>query len=194
MFIFLDKIYNAPWIKYTPSALVEVSPFTDYRWGFRMNFLHFFRSIWDSLVLLNNAFFCMWWRDKVALNVSSHPIRGLSLSGARWAASEHATVAVEVTFMLRWANIFQVTFFNYTERQVPQATNPPATTTQAHTHTLPHMHSHKQTNLLTLPPFTMPFPHTTPHPVFSSTASSPPPQIFKTHKHSSDLGRKGKLC
>lgn len=66
--------------------------------------------------------------------------------------------------MLRWANIFQVTFFNYTERQVPQATNPPATTTQAdtHTHTLPHMHSHKQTNLLTLPPSPC-HSHTQPH-------------------------------
>lgn len=62
--------------------------------------------------------------------------------------------------MLCWANIFQVTFFNYTERQVPQATNPSVTTTDARTHT--HMHSQKQSNLFTLPPSPC-HSHTQPH-------------------------------
>lgn len=116
----------------------------------------FVSSVWDRTELLNNAFnfFCMCWGDKVALNVSTLPITGSSCRGARWAAA----VTVEVTFMLCWANIFQVTFFNYTERQVPPAAHPPApsnnhTSTLTHTHTYTSTHTRIHINVLTVSPF-----------------------------------------
>lgn len=55
--------------------------------------------------------------------------------------------------MLCWANIFQVTFFNYTERQVPPAAHPQhSVTTQVHTRTHTHtdMHSHECADPFTL--------------------------------------------
>lgn len=54
-------------------------------WGQGVWFIYFcmfclFWSAWDFIVILNNAFFCMWCRDKAALNVSSQiwgcPIQG----------------------------------------------------------------------------------------------------------------------
>lgn len=79
--------------------------------------------------------------------------------------------------------------------------NHPSTHACRHTHTLPHMHSHKQTNLLS------PAPHPPPTPPPSSCRTStllhapclaaqhlPLHSKSSTHKHSSGLGRKGKVC
>lgn len=86
---FWGFLFYLPWITWTRTfSWAQQVPlprsvfFTAHRRGFWRNFFAFlFWSIWDSLMLLNNSFFCMWWRDKVALNVSSHPIRGSPCQG-----------------------------------------------------------------------------------------------------------------
>lgn len=134
----------------------------------------------------------MWWRDKVALNVSSHPIPGSPCQGPGEPPCEHATVAVEVTFMLRWANIFQVTFFNYTERHVPQATNPQQQPPK-HTHTHIQFHTCTHINRLTSSPFPLhrAIPtHTAMHSVFSGVLpSTANPQNTQTQLRSWGKGQ-----
>lgn len=77
--------------------------------------------------------------DKVALKAGSQHCRDSPSQGPGERDASHR-MPWKVTFMLRWANIFQVTFFNYSERQVWEAGptgifSPHTARMHAHTHT-----------------------------------------------------------